>query len=306
MLNSNVAPYVSLFIWRLLNSPDVIEMPKGPISKWLFASGNIFVPAISVTLDTQAFPNINKENLAFLSWNPMSQVHFLCANKYPQFTNRNLKPALQLSRLYQGHCHPRTPIGQDIWLPPMDSWASGRKHWVSNWQLRHPSDSSTLCFKSLNPQAWRPTQGLIWGWLSHLHGDWHSGMTDWCHPIHVYRDDVAAIRPRQAQRNHSELQCSWAWQNRLGHCSHRGILFFSRWGHRHKTAISNIILKARMQEGIWAGIKILRRENPKLQRGACLWGMQKEDGFRWTAKDRRELGKRKWASFPFPYFFDIK
>lgn len=148
MLNSNVAPYVSLFIWRLLNSPDVIEMPKGPISKWLFASGNIFVPAISVTLDTQAFPNINKENLAFLSWNPMSQVHFLCANKYPEFTNRNLKPALQLSRLYQGHCHPRTPIRQDIWLPPMDSWASGRKHWVSNWQLMPPSDSSSEWFWS--------------------------------------------------------------------------------------------------------------------------------------------------------------
>lgn len=277
-------------------------MLKGPILKWLFASGNIFVPAISVTLDTQAFPNINKENLAFLSWNPMSQVHFLCANKYPQFTNRNLKPALQLSRLYQGHCHPGTPIGQDIGFPPMDSWASGRKHWVSNWQLMPPSDSSSEWFWSgrlcrvvereycLSKASTGRHDDQLRAWFgddSHLHGDWHSGMTDRCHQINVYGDDVAAIRPRQAQRKHSELQCSWAWRNRLGHCSHRDTLFFSRWGHRYKTALSNIILKTRMQKGIWAGIKILHRENPKLQRGACLWGVQKEDGFGWIAEDRR-------------------
>lgn len=32
---------------------------------------------------------------------------------------------MQPWRLYQGHWHPRTPIGQDICFPPMDSWAVG-------------------------------------------------------------------------------------------------------------------------------------------------------------------------------------
>ena len=34
---------------------------------WLFAPENRLVPAVSVTLDTQAFSSLHKENLAFLS-----------------------------------------------------------------------------------------------------------------------------------------------------------------------------------------------------------------------------------------------
>lgn len=122
----------SLFIWHLLNQPNVIWMWKGPISKWgvwgFFVC--LFLPPkhfCFVTLDTQTFPNLNKENPAFLCWNPMSQVHFLGANKYFQFTDRNLtKPGLQLSRLHQRHCR-RTPTGQDICFPSVDSGAPGRK-----------------------------------------------------------------------------------------------------------------------------------------------------------------------------------
>lgn len=177
----------------------------------------------------------------------MSQVHYLCANKYPQFTNRNLKPALQLSRSYQGQCHPGTLTGQDIWFPPIDSWASGSKHWDRNQQLMPPSDSSSERFWSgrlcrvverehcvSKASAGRHDDQLrAWfGDDSHFHGDWHSGMTDLCHQMNVYGDDVAAIRLRHTQHKHSELQCSWAWQNRRGHCSHRGTLFSSRWGPR--------------------------------------------------------------------------
>lgn len=83
MLNSNLTVLDgSLFIWHQPNAQNVTEMRKGPISKWLFAPENIFVAAVSVTLDAQAFPNLSKENLAFLSWNLISQVHFLCTNKY--------------------------------------------------------------------------------------------------------------------------------------------------------------------------------------------------------------------------------
>lgn len=112
VLHSDLAPYGSLFIRHLLNSPNVTEMPKGPISKCLFAPENIFVPVISVTLDTRAFPNLNKENLAFLSWMESNVTGALSLCKYSPFTNRNLKLGLQLSRFYQGYCHPRTPIGQ--------------------------------------------------------------------------------------------------------------------------------------------------------------------------------------------------
>ena len=42
--------------------------------------------------------------------------------KHSQFTDGDLtKPELQLSRLYQGCCHPKTPIGQDICLPRVGS-----------------------------------------------------------------------------------------------------------------------------------------------------------------------------------------
>lgn len=134
VLNSNLtAPWIGLYSFGICWTNEMLsgcgkdQSQSGVFGVFCFF---LFLPPkhfCFVTLDTQTFPNLNKENPAFLCWNPMSQVHFLGANKYFQFTDRNLtKPGLQLSRLHQRHC-PRTPIGQDICFPSMDSGAPGRK-----------------------------------------------------------------------------------------------------------------------------------------------------------------------------------
>lgn len=46
------------------------NLKVGCLFWFLFFPKNIFVAALSVTLDTEAFPNLNKENPAFLCWNP--------------------------------------------------------------------------------------------------------------------------------------------------------------------------------------------------------------------------------------------
>ena len=116
----------SQFMWHLLNQPNDKEMWEGLTSRYFFAPANIFVAALSVTLDTQAVPNLHKRNLAFLSWNPISQVHFF-SGPQSQFADRDLtKTEMQHSRVYQGCCYLRL-LYIRMCFTPVDSWAPGRK-----------------------------------------------------------------------------------------------------------------------------------------------------------------------------------
>lgn len=88
---------------------------------FFFAPENIFVAALISDFGHPGFSKPQQRKPCFPQLEPkVTGTLSLC--KHSRFTDGDLtNPELQLSRLYQGCCHPKTPIGQDICLPRVDS-----------------------------------------------------------------------------------------------------------------------------------------------------------------------------------------